>query len=131
MTRALHDAGSSADAVDYVNAHGTSTMANDRIETTALKRLFGDRAPFVPISSTKSILGHATVAAGGIEAIATALTLATQTIHPTINQEHPDPACDLDYVPNHGRPATVEIALSNSFAFGGQTASLVLRRYHE
>jgi 3-oxoacyl-[acyl-carrier-protein] synthase II len=128
MQRALGDARVSADEIGYVNAHGTSTLANDRIETTALKRIFGERAPRVPVSSTKSMIGHATVAAGGIEAIATAMTLRTQVIHPTINQEDPDPQCDLDYVPNRSRQATVDVALSNSFAFGGQTASLVLRR---
>ena len=111
-----------------MNAHGTSTQANDRIETIAVKQIFGARAARVPISSTKSMLGHATVAAGGIEAIATALTLDTQAIHPTINQEQRDPSCDLDYVPNRARRATVDVAISNSFAFGGQTASLVLRR---
>ncbi len=131
MRRAIADAGLSADEIDYVNAHGTSTIANDRIETLALKKVFGERAPRVPISSTKSMLGHATVAAGAIEAIATALTLARQVVHPTINQDVPDPDCDLDYVPNHARPARVEAALSNSFAFGGQSATLALRRHYD
>ena len=129
MERAIRDAGVSPDQIGYVNAHGTSTVANDRIETAAVKRVFGFRATRVPVSSTKSMIGHATVAAGGIEAIATALTLANQVIHPTINQERRDSACDLDYVPNHARAGTVEIALSNSFAFGGQAASLALRRH--
>lgn len=130
MTRAFADAGISADEIGYVNAHGTSTVANDQIESAALQQVFGERARRVPISSTKSIIGHATVAAGAIEAIATALTLTTGVIHPTINQECPDPLCDLDYVPNTARHATVEVAVSNSFAFGGQTASVVLRRHH-
>jgi len=95
----------------------------------ALAQIFGDRAKRVPVSSTKSMIGHATVAAGAIEAIVMALTLTTGTVHPTINQDRQDPNCDLDYVPNHARRVNVGIAVSNSFAFGGQTASLVLRRY--
>jgi 3-oxoacyl-[acyl-carrier-protein] synthase II len=129
MTRALRNAAVTTDEVEYVNAHGTSTMANDRIESMALAQIFGDRAKRVPVSSTKSMIGHATVAAGAIEAIVMALTLTTGTVHPTINQDRPDPTCDLDYVPNHARRVNVGIAVSNSFAFGGQTASLVLRRY--
>ena len=128
MTQALEDAAAAPDEIGYVNAHGTSTQANDRIETIALKKVFGGRARRIPVSSTKSMLGHATVAAGALEAIATALTLVSQTIHPTINQCDADPTCDLDYVPNQARKATVDVALSNSFAFGGQSATLVLRR---
>ena len=120
-----------ADEVDYINAHGTSTPANDRAETRAIRKVLGDRAAAVPISSTKSMIGHATVAAGAIEALVCALTLRDQRIHPTINYTTPDPACDLDYVPDASRAATVEVALSNSFAFGGQTACLALRRYHD
>jgi 3-oxoacyl-[acyl-carrier-protein] synthase II len=131
MQRALARAGVTAEDVGYVNAHGTSTPANDRAETRAIRRVLGTRAPAVPISSTKSMIGHATVAAGAIEALICALTLRDQRIHPTINYTTPDPACDLDYVPNQSRRATVEIALSNSFAFGGQTACLALRRYHD
>jgi 3-oxoacyl-[acyl-carrier-protein] synthase II len=131
MRRALADGGLDASEIDYVNAHGTSTLANDRIETTALKKVFGDRAKRVPVSSTKSMIGHATVAAGAIEAIVTALTLTQQVIHPTVNQELPDPRCDLDYVPNRARRAEVTAALSNSFAFGGQSACLVLRRHSD
>jgi 3-oxoacyl-[acyl-carrier-protein] synthase II len=130
MRRALADANAADDEVDYINAHGTSTAANDRAETIAIKKVFGDRAARVPISSTKSMIGHPTVAAGAIEAIAVALTLRDQIVHPTINQRTPDPACDLDYVPNQARHATVSVALSNSFAFGGQAACLVLRRHH-
>lgn len=128
MTRALADAGLAPMEIDYINAHGTSTQANDRIETLAIRRVFGDAAPRVAISSTKSMIGHATVAAGALEAVACALTLTHQQIHPTINQRTPDPQCDLDYVANVARRARVDAVLSNSFAFGGQSASLVLRR---
>jgi 3-oxoacyl-[acyl-carrier-protein] synthase II len=129
MTRAIADAGLAPDRIDYVNAHGTSTPANDRIETLAIRRVFGDRAAQVPVSSTKSMIGHATVAAGALEAIVLVLTLARQTIHPTINLDSPDPDCDLDFVPHVARAARVEAALSNSFAFGGQSACLVCRRW--
>jgi 3-oxoacyl-[acyl-carrier-protein] synthase II len=128
MERALADAHLLPGAVGYVNAHGTSTVANDRIETRALKQVFGEDARRLPVSSTKSMIGHLTVAAGAVEAIATVLTLARQTIHPTANLERPDPECDLDYVPGASREARVVHALSNSFAFGGQCASLVLSR---
>jgi 3-oxoacyl-[acyl-carrier-protein] synthase II len=127
MGRALEQAGVGSSAVGYINAHGTSTVANDSIETAAIKRLFGPGARSVPISSTKSIIGHLTVAAGAVEAIATALTLFHRRIHPTINYERPDPECDLDYVPKFSRAASIEYALSNSFAFGGQCASLLLK----
>lgn len=129
MTRALADAGVPAAAVDYINAHGTSTLANDRIETLAIKRVFGARAARISISSTKSMIGHATVAAGSLEAVATVLTLDRQMIHPTINQDEPDSACDLDYVPHRARQASVDRAISNSFAFGGQSAVLVFERH--
>lgn len=129
IARAINDAGITPSRIDYINAHGTSTVANDRIETLAIRQVFAERAPHIPISSTKSLMGHTTVAAGAIEAIATALTLIHQTIHPTINQDTPDPDCDLDYVPNRARAARVDAALSNSFAFGGQAASLVMRRH--
>jgi 3-oxoacyl-[acyl-carrier-protein] synthase II len=123
MGRALEDAGIAAEAVDYINAHGTSTVANDRTETRAIKRVFGTR---VPVSSTKSMIGHLTVAAGAVEAIATVLSIENRTIAPTINQDTPDTECDLDYVPNRAREADVAFALSNSFAFGGQCASLLV-----
>jgi 3-oxoacyl-[acyl-carrier-protein] synthase II len=129
MERALRDAAVPLDEIDYVNAHGTATAANDRIETVAIKRVFGERAYRIPISSTKSMIGHATVAAGAIEAVVCALTLAHQVIHPTINLESPDPLCDLDYVPHGARPVAVGTVLSNSFAFGGQSACLVFRRH--
>jgi len=128
MQRALNDARVDPDAIDYINAHGTSTLANDRAETTAIKHVFAHRAKEIPISSTKSMIGHATVAAGAIEAIVSTLTLRDQTIHPTINYTTPDPACDLDYVPNVARRARVRMVLSNSFAFGGQAACLLLGR---
>jgi 3-oxoacyl-[acyl-carrier-protein] synthase II len=123
MGRALEDAGIAAEAVDYINAHGTSTVANDRTETRAIKRVFGTR---VPVSSTKSMIGHLTVAAGAVEAIATVLSIENRTIAPTINQDTPDTECDLDYVPNRAREVDVAFALSNSFAFGGQCASLLV-----
>jgi 3-oxoacyl-[acyl-carrier-protein] synthase II len=129
MTRALQDAGVGADRLDYINAHGTSTPANDRIETLAIKRVLGNRAAAVPVSATKSMIGHATVAAGAIEAVATVMTLVHQFVHPTINLHDADPDCDLDYVPNQGRRAAIETAMSNSFAFGGQSAAVVFRRH--
>jgi 3-oxoacyl-[acyl-carrier-protein] synthase II len=129
MRRALKDASIAAGEVQYINAHGTSTQANDRIETFAIKNVLGDAAKKVAVSSTKSMIGHLTVAAGAVEAITTALTLFHQQIHPTINLCDPDPDCDLDYVPNRPRIAEIRHALSNSFGFGGQCASLLLRRY--
>jgi 3-oxoacyl-[acyl-carrier-protein] synthase II len=129
MNRALADAHLGPDAVDYINAHGTSTPANDRAETLAIRTVFAARAARIPISSTKSMIGHATVAAGAIEAAVVLLTLRDQIIHPTINYETPDPACDLDYVPNTARAARLDVAMSNSFAFGGQAASVLFSRY--
>lgn len=129
MQRAIADAGLTASDIGYINAHGTGTVANDRTETRAIRRLFGDQASRIAVSSTKSMIGHATVAAGAIEAIATVLVLQHQIAHPTINLFEPDPECDLDYVPNQARPIDCEAALSNSFAFGGQTACLVLARH--
>lgn len=128
MRWALQDAGLAADDVDYINAHGTSTQANDAGETLAIKTLFGERAYAIPISSTKSMIGHPMGAAGALEAIVCALTIQHGLIHPTINYGIPDPACDLDYVPNAARRAPVRTALSNSFGLGGQNACLVLRR---
>ena len=128
---ALEDAGIGPDEVDYVNAHGTSTPLNDSSETLAIKRAFGDAAYKVPISSTKSMIGHALGGAGGMEAVASVQTIRTGIIHPTINYTTPDPACDLDYVPNEARKASVRTVLSNSFGFGGQNACLLFRRYEE
>ena len=128
---ALKDAKISADDVSYVNAHGTSTPIGDAIETTALKRVFGERANKVPISSTKSMTGHLLGGAGGLEAGISVLALRDQILPPTVNYENPDPECDLDYVPNQARKASVEYALSNSFGFGGTNASLIFKRWNE
>ncbi len=126
---AIQDAKITPDDVSYVNAHGTSTPMGDAIETTALKRAFGDRAKKVPISSTKSMTGHLLGGAGGLEAGISILALRDQIIPPTINYENPDPACDLDYVPNKARKAELTYALSNSFGFGGTNASLIFKRW--
>jgi 3-oxoacyl-[acyl-carrier-protein] synthase II len=126
---ALQDAGVSPDEVEYINAHGTSTPANDLAETNAIKQVFGERARRIPVSSTKSMIGHPLGAAGAVEAVACIQTLRTGTIHPTINYDNPDPELDLDYVPNVKRSADVRIALSNSFGLGGQNACLVLRKW--
>jgi 3-oxoacyl-[acyl-carrier-protein] synthase II len=125
MQWALEDAHLNPEDVDYINAHGTSTPYNDRIETYAIKRLFGEHAYQIPISSTKSMVGHTLGASGGIEAVAIMKMLNENVIHPTINLETPDPECDLDYVPNEARQAEVTTALSNSFGFGGQNACIV------
>jgi 3-oxoacyl-[acyl-carrier-protein] synthase II len=126
---ALKDAKISADDVSYVNAHGTSTPIGDAIETIALKRVFGERAKKVPISSTKSMTGHLLGGAGGLEAGISVLALRDQILPPTANYENPDPECDLDYVPNQARKVAVEYALSNSFGFGGTNASLIFKRW--
>jgi beta-ketoacyl-acyl-carrier-protein synthase II len=131
MRWALQDAGLSTDDIDYINAHGTSTSLNDLTETHAIKIVFGERAYQIPISSTKSMIGHAMGAAGALEAIACVLTIQHSIIHPTINYENPDPQCDLDYVPNKPREANIEVALSNSFGLGGQNACLVLKKYEQ
>ena len=128
---ALNDAGITADEVDYINAHGTSTPLNDLAETRGIKQAFGEQAYHVPISSTKSMIGHALGGAGALEAVASVSTIIDNEIHPTINYEHPDPDCDLDYVPNKSRKQQVDTVLSNSFGFGGQNAVLVLRRFEE
>jgi 3-oxoacyl-[acyl-carrier-protein] synthase II len=128
IVRALAKARISPQQVDYINAHATSTPAGDVAETLAIKRAFGEYATSVPISSTKSMIGHLTGAAGAVEAAATIMALKYGVIPPTINLEHPDPQCDLDYVPNRARPAALQIAMSNSFGFGGINAVLVFRR---
>jgi 3-oxoacyl-[acyl-carrier-protein] synthase II len=129
MKEALRDAGLDSSDVDYVNAHGTSTLLNDKYETAAIKTVFGGHAGDLAVSSTKSMTGHLLGAAGGIETIFTALVLKNSVIPPTINYETPDPECDLDYVPNQARETKVAAALSNSFGFGGHNAVLALRRF--
>ena len=129
MAAALSDAGIRPEDVDYINAHGTSTDANDKLETTAVKTVFGDHARKVVISSTKSMTGHLLGAAGAVEAIACMCTIRDGIVHPTTNYETPDPECDLDYVPNTARKVDVRIAMSNSFGFGGHNATLIFARY--
>ncbi len=131
VTLAMKDAGIEPKDIDYVNAHGTSTQLNDAGETKALKIALGEHAYKVAISSTKSMIGHLLGAAGAVEAIATLLTINRGVIHPTINYENPDPACDLDYVPNQARRKDVRIAISNGFGFGGHNAVVVLKKYEE
>ena len=125
MERALSDAGLEPQDIEYINAHGTSTALNDVMETRAIRRVFGERAYQVPISSTKSMIGHLMGAAGAVEAVACVKSLETGTIHPTINYETPDPECDLDYVPNQARQTNPRTLLSNSFGFGGHNATLI------
>jgi 3-oxoacyl-[acyl-carrier-protein] synthase II len=129
MAGALRDGGLDASVVGYINAHGTSTLYNDKFETLAIKRVFGDHARRLAVSSTKSMTGHMLGAAGGVEAIATALALHHGVLPPTINYDSPDPECDLDYVPNQARKQDVEVALSNAFGFGGTNATLAFRTY--
>lgn len=129
MERALENAGIGLDGIDYINAHGTSTPINDRSETIAIKRVFGERAYKIPINSTKSMVGHALGASGSLEAIACIGSINDGILHPTINLEEPDPDCDLDYVPNVAREVSVNVAMSNSFGFGGQNACLVIKKF--
>ncbi|HAA90200.1 MAG: 3-oxoacyl-[acyl-carrier-protein] synthase 2 [Thermoanaerobacterales bacterium 50_218] len=129
MELALKDAGISPEDVDYINAHGTSTVLNDKVETIAIKKVFGERAYKIPVSSIKSMIGHCMGAAGALELVATALSVKFDQVPPTINYEVPDPECDLDYVPNEAREWTVEVAISNSFGFGGHNAVVVLRKF--
>lgn len=131
MRLAIQDAGIAPEEVDYVNAHGTSTPLNDASETKAIKTALGEHAYRVPISSTKSMIGHALGASGALESVACVQTLRTGLIHPTINYEYPDPECDLDYVPNEPRRADVRVIVKNSFGFGGQNACLVFRRWDD
>ncbi len=128
MRLALKSAGLEPEEIDYINAHGTSTKLNDIGETVAIKTIFGPHAYRVPISSTKSMLGHLLGAAGAVEAIASFKALQEGIIHPTINYEYPDPECDLDYVPNTARPAELHTVMSNSFGFGGHNACLIFRK---
>ena len=131
MRSALEDAGVGLEEVDYINAHGTSTPLNDAVESQAIRGLFGERAYKVPVSSTKSMIGHSLGAAGSLEAVPCVKSITDGVIHPTINYEFPDPRCDLDYVPNEARKADVRVVLSNAFGFGGQNACLVFKRYDE
>jgi 3-oxoacyl-(acyl-carrier-protein) synthase len=129
MKAAIDDAGLPPTAVDYVNAHGTSTPYNDKFETEATKSVFGDHAYRLAISSNKSMFGHLIGAAGAVEAIATIMTIREGIIPPTINYQEPDPECDLDYVPNQARQQPVNVAISNSLGFGGHNCTIVLKKF--
>jgi 3-oxoacyl-[acyl-carrier-protein] synthase II len=129
MEKAMKNAGIDKTEVDYINAHGTSTELNDRYETLAIKRVFGDHAIKIPVSSSKSMIGHTIGAAGAIEAIITILSLENGILTPTINLDKPDPDLDLDYIPHHSRKQEIKVALSNSFGFGGHNATVVFRKY--
>ncbi len=129
MRRAIADAGLKPDDIQYINAHATATPTGDPAEVIAIKKVFGSRAYEIPVNATKSMVGHLLGAAGAVEAIATIMTIREGILHPTINYEHPDPECDLDCVPNEARRAEVDVALSNSFGFGGQNACLVFRSW--
>jgi 3-oxoacyl-[acyl-carrier-protein] synthase II len=129
MVLALKDAALGPDKIDYINAHGTSTRANDIAETEAIKKVFGERAYQIPVSSTKSMIGHTIGAAGAIEAVVSCMAIQNQKIPPTINYEEPDPKCDLDYVPNKDREAAIRTVLSNSFGFGSVNACLIFKKY--
>ncbi len=129
MTAALHDAGVSYKEIDYINAHGTSTQLNDLYETMAIKSVFKEKAPLIPVSSTKSMTGHLLGGSGGVETVFTALTIHEGIIPPTINLDYPDEECDLDYVPKIARKANVNMAMTNSFGFGGTNATLILKKY--
>jgi 3-oxoacyl-[acyl-carrier-protein] synthase II len=131
MQRTLKDAGANPEDVGYINAHGTSTPYNDKFETMAIKKTFGEHASKIPISSTKSMTGHLLGAAGGVEGVFSVLSIYRNILLPTINYETPDPECDLDYIPNQAREAKVQYALSNSFGFGGTNAALLFKRYEE
>ncbi len=131
MQMALQDAGVNPSDVHYVNAHGTSTLVNDRVESVACKVVFGDAAMKVPVSSTKSMMGHLIAAAGVTELIVCLMAIRDQVLPPTINYENPDPDCDLDYVPNEARPAKCDVTLNNSFGFGGQNITLCIGRFRD
>ncbi len=129
MKRAIQDAGVAPEAIEYINAHGTSTPVGDKSETTAIKTTFGDHAYKLAVSSTKSMTGHMLGAAGGVEAVILGLALKNGVLPPTINLDNQDPECDLDYIPNVPRNADISVALSNSFGFGGHNATIIMRKY--
>ncbi|MEZ6146092.1 MAG: hypothetical protein R3B91_11880 [Planctomycetaceae bacterium] len=129
MEQAVRDAGLNLREIDYINAHGTSTRLNDLSETLAIRRAFGEHADRLAVSSTKSMTGHLVHAAGALEAVFSVLAIRDNVAPPTMNYENPDPECDLDYVPNEARPMRIDAVLSNSFAFGGNNASIVFRRF--
>jgi 3-oxoacyl-[acyl-carrier-protein] synthase II len=129
LRMALADAGANTDDVHYINAHGTSTNVNDKVETLAIKHVFGERAYKIPVSSTKSMMGHLIAAAGATELIVCLLAIRDNVLPPTINYEVPDPDCDLDYIPNVAREARCDTAVSNSFGFGGQNITLIASRF--
>ena len=131
MEAAMHDAGVKPEEISYINAHGTSTYLNDKVETIAIKKVFKDYAKKIPVSSTKSMTGHLLGAAGAVELQACVLAIRDNIVPPTINLETPDPECDLDYVPNVARKLKVDICLSNSLGFGGHNATLIVKRFKE
>jgi len=131
MRAAIKDAGLTPTDVDFVNTHGTSTPVGDKNETAAIKTVFGDHARKLAVNSTKSIIGHLLGAAGAVESIATILTIKNNVVHPTINQETPDPDCDLNYTPNVAIQRRVDTAITNTFGFGGHNASLLFRRFEQ
>jgi 3-oxoacyl-[acyl-carrier-protein] synthase II len=129
MQLAIEDAGLGLDSIDYINAHGTGTQVNDKVETLAVKKVFNERAYKIPVSSTKSMMGHLIAAAGATELIVCLMAMRDGVLPPTINYEKPDPECDLDYIPNEARPAKCANVLTNSFGFGGQNITLVASTY--